>query len=162
MKLTLLLAGCLLSCLLSAQFTPGQSVEYTYDNAGNRILREPWQNQGPGPGSKVLQDDLIEQANRYNANLKKVHNEDELGRIHVWVYPNPTSSFLKVKFVGLANESETRTLILYSPAGAMLFKKELATEQHLYELDLSPYSSGLYLIEIRIGEGSKRYSVIKE
>jgi len=52
-------------------------------------------------------------------------------------------------------------LRLYSPEGKLLQKWDVPAHTHRFTVDMSAYSSGIYWLELSIGDTIKRERVIK-
>ncbi|MEM7039661.1 MAG: zinc-dependent metalloprotease, partial [Bacteroidota bacterium] len=66
------------------------------------------------------------------------------------VYPNPASSFtrLEMKFA----QAQNVDLHIYSILGAQMMEKHFENVQaHAFDLNLSDFSTGVYLVELRAG-----------
>ena len=154
MKKFVLAAGLVFSTVsLSAQYVVGQSVEYFYDNAGNRILREPWDNSGP-PANK--------------ANISGTDSttpSDEPGLISssdIDLFPNPTSGDLLVRLREDAISETPQTVMVYSSQGEIIRSKEVEGNQSEIELDLNGLPAGIYFVQL-FGDGvNYRKSIVKK
>jgi len=112
-------------------------VEYTYDNAGNRIQRNiivvggMIQNNGDG----VMQQSLEEQ----------LHIEDE-GDILFNLYPNPTYADVDITIDYQNVPQQTVTMTLYDVNGKLLENKQVSELRH--HISLQNYPVGIYYLRI--------------
>lgn len=63
------------------------------------------------------------------------------------VYPNPARDYVNISF---ENAVENVELMLYTPQGQLLFSKQLSESS--YQLNLSSYSEGLYLLRFNVDQ----------
>lgn len=121
--------------------------EFTYDDSGNRIRRE----------IIVLQ---AKSASLLSENL--LNEEDEItslfGEGEVVIYPNPTKGILRIDLPSLTANGVT--LRLFDNQGRMLQSKQAVEMGN--ELELSHYSSGLYILVIQSGDQKKEWKIVKE
>lgn len=118
-----------MSCLAVGQST----VQFSYDNVGNRIQR------------KVSFSLIAESAENTLESLSSINQEDELKITKV--YPNPTDDYLIVEVKQLTPDLQVK---LIDGAGRVLIHqalKDLNTELRLLDLQ-----AGTYIVLIR-GEG---------
>lgn len=75
---------------------------------------------------------------------------------HYTVYPNPTADHFTIEFQDLKD----RRIVLYSMQGkAILHERKTDTR---YEIDISSFAKGTYMILIESSEGTSRTRVIKQ
>ena len=116
MKANTILAAALLS--LSCASADAQSaITYTYDAAGNRILREPARNREGGAFSDSLS------------------TEQRMTRFEITVSPNPTRGLVTVSLSGIDEESSCM-LSLFDAVGKQLHS--FIMTGRTATLDLSP------------------------
>ncbi len=120
-------------------------VNFEYDNDGNRISR-----------TITIGDDREERSS--NDTTEVVHYTDLIDENQINIYPNPTT---KSVFINITNpEEETMiTATLLSPSGVFLETKEIGTAP--VEFDLSDKASGIYILELRSGNDTKTWKIIK-
>ncbi len=85
----------------------------------------------------------------------EISSTGELLTDQIQLFPNPTNQFINVQFEG-ANSNEDRVLRLFSIAGVLLSEIDLPTtgQNELITLDLSQYSSGIYIVRVFDERGS--------
>jgi hypothetical protein len=115
------------------------AVEYSYDNAGNRILRKiivlP---PAPPPG----------QSAKYSAQSASI---DTVGGILFKIYPNPTEGLVIIQSDENFRALENKTITVYDVNGKILLKKEYnSSEEHI---DLSNQEPGSYFVKITASNG---------
>lgn len=121
------------------------TVEFTYDNSGNRITRTVI-----GLKSATIGDgELSEQA------LKPI--EDQVGLQETRIYPNPTKGLIRIDFPTM--ESQEASFRVYDSHGKLIIQQSASTSN---QVDLSNYPSGFYIMVIRIGQEKKEWKIIKE
>jgi hypothetical protein len=152
MKTAILLLAIL---LCNAQAFAQPAVEYTYDNAGNRIQRKVIVLGSNMPANGNEQAHTSEQE-------QEQLTEEQLGGVSYSIYPNPTADklFIDVVYEGSAASSPL-TLNLYSISGHLLQTVQLTGATHT--LDMTPYTRGNYLLDISSASGaSRQIKVVKQ
>lgn len=113
------------------------SVEYTYDDAGNRIQRNVLivggmvQNNGNGTMQQSLEEQL--------------HIENE-GDILFNLYPNPTYADVDITIDYQNVPQQTVTMALYDVSGKLLENKQVSDLRH--HISLQNYPVGIYYLRI--------------
>ena len=120
-------------------------VNFEYDADGNRISR-----------TITLGNDRDERSSKDTTEV--VHYTDLIDESQVNIYPNPTA---KSVFVTTTNPEEDTmiTATLLSPSGVFLETKKIGTAP--VEFDLSDKASGIYILELRSGNDTKTWKIIK-
>lgn len=149
MRSIFLLVLVVSSFTASAQYVAGQSVEYTYDGAGNRILREPWDPSG-GPSGKRNPDAINNQ----------LEQEQDLNGVFS-LFPNPTSSTVSIEIAEDQQEKDSRILV-FSSVGETIFEKDVTAGTNRVDFDLSQFPSGIYFIQLSNGDFNYKKSVVKK
>lgn len=128
-----------------------QRIAYSYDSAGNRITRTVLTMRS---ATQSLENDSI---------AEKIEAEGisrNLSECKVTVYPNPTQGELKISITN-GEEDAIAEITVYSNSGQFL--KTLKAEGNtVVPIDLTPYPSGIYLIDFRQGESRSYYKIIKQ
>lgn len=144
MKKTLLLL-----CALSFYNGKAQTLQFTYDNAGNQIKRElvtlqvnslmqPMNVETPD----ILDDEII--------SIKEAAIE---------YFPNPVVDLLNIHWDSSLNIVQ---IGLYDNKGKLLQVKKTSSAENSTILDLSNYSSGLYMLVVfNDKKENKTYKIIK-
>ena len=122
-------------------------INYEYDAAGNRVLR----NVIPMMQARQMADDLEEQTTGIF--------EEELPEMKITISPNPTKGLLQVEISNAENLQDVK-ILLYNPQGALIL--QLSNLSELTTLDISSYSDGIYLMQIVSGKNSiSTWKIIK-
>ena len=146
--------------LLFTVFCNAQTIQYDYDNAGNRIARRVIPMKQTAPKVVISEEEEEEAAEEPEEEAENVLAfTEKIGEIQTHIFPNPTKGILKIEISG-ANNSEEITLTLYSGQGATLVEQKI--QQGNNTLDLSTYSTGWYILRLQTGDYRKEYKIIKE
>jgi len=118
---------------------------FTYDDSGNRTGRtinflKSTQIQGTTSGTEA---DVI---------------TEELNEKEILIYPNPTKGDLKIEIPELGDTSAR--LFIFNNQGKLLIDKRITNT--LSEINISQYSSGLYILKILIEQNSIEWKIIKD
>jgi hypothetical protein len=122
---------------LTVNVSAQPEVEYTYDNAGNRIQRNiivvggMVQNNGDGTMQQSLEE--------------RLHIEDE-GDILFNLYPNPTYADVDITIDYQNVPQQTVTMALYDVSGKLLENKQVSELRH--HISLQNYPVGIYYLRI--------------
>ncbi len=143
MKTIILL--CVLFCI--TKIVTAQSIEYTYDNSGNRIKRE-------------LVTATISSESVAIDSLDESPIEDYWEDREIKLYPNPTKGNLIVGIYG-GDEDDLYSYKIFNSNGKILKSKENFSIGE-YTLDLESYSAGLYFLVLQCDGSKKTYKIIKE
>jgi len=127
-----------------------QNVVYAYDNAGNRTARNA--------GATVKAPQMIETQQTAMAILNTVSEKD------ISVYPNPTQGHFTMDISNLSHSNLVGDAYLYDTNGRLLEKKSLHSHSTHKKLNfnLSHKSLGTYILNLRIGENSFTWKVVKK
>jgi hypothetical protein len=137
--------ACLLfqaTCYLSAQVP---TIEYVYDQAGNRVSRTIINIPPQGVKRQNPPDTVAVKIMQGERSMK--------------LYPNPTKGTLVIEISG-GNTEEDIQLTLYNGQGQTLVNKPATTG--LNNLDVSNYPAGWYILQVKAGTEKKEYKIIKE
>lgn len=137
MKTTILLFVLLVSQLIGLS----QTIEYQYDNAGNRKLRQVV----VVPKSAKIDTTAFQQ--------------DVLGEQIIKVYPNPTHGWLSVN-INRLEPGEKAELMIYSISGAILIRKDDVSTSN--RIDLNNQTAGMYIMRITLGSKVSEWKIVKE
>ena len=132
-----------------------QSIEYTYDNAGNRIARkiipaQPEQVQQENEDSTEVNEDETKNPEVY---------EDFIAKQELKIYPNPTRGKLKIEMVNY-NADATGTIQVYDLSGRLVLN--LSTIQQSMEIDITSQPAGQYIMIIVIDQQKSEWKIIKQ
>jgi len=138
----------------------GQTIEYAYDNNGNRVSRsiviEELKSQSFS--FPVLNPKSLQTAEKATKAAPEDKNSEEEGDLEVLIYPNPSKGLLNIEITNLSQGSKNE-LKLYD-----LYGKELIVRkdfERFYEVDINSFKEGVYILRIKIDERLFDYKVIK-
>jgi hypothetical protein len=129
-----------ISSLLSAQTT----FNYTYDDAGNRVLRQ------------VVE--LRSMQSNSNDSIA-LQESTTLGEMQISIMPNPTAGLLQINISNLPANAEGG-ITLWD-----LQSKEILKQTGIFAnnpINLSQQPKGTYLMQIRVGKQRSEWKVVKE
>lgn len=135
-----LLALSLISLLGNAQPT----IEYDYDDNGNRISRTVITLKGAnvttGPEAQAPEPTI-----------------DKIGFQEARIYPNPTKGLLRVELPSL--ETQDGIIRVFDSHGKLIREKQASQTN---QVELSNHPSGFYFMQVIIGREKKEWKIIKE
>jgi len=133
-------------------YVHSQRIEFAFDTAGNRISRT-----------------IILPAPTLETRTVQAEIEDEpevepfverQGEHEIRIFPNPTRGMLAVEVRG-GETTETVILTLFDMQGRVLQTIE-STTGVIRQVDMSAYPQGTYMLQLRIGEQTMSYRIIKQ
>ncbi|MCQ2308372.1 MAG: T9SS type A sorting domain-containing protein [Bacteroidales bacterium] len=133
------------SACLQAQ-TKAYYVSYAYDADGNRVSRTVW-----------LGNDREDRSQSDTAAV--AHYTDCIDECEISIYPNPTSGRVNVGMTSPTEEDIAFTAALFSPSGVLITRREAGTFPA--EFDLSGLPPGVYMLELRLGDETRTWKIIK-
>ncbi|MDR2887781.1 MAG: T9SS type A sorting domain-containing protein [Bacteroidales bacterium] len=138
--------------LLTGIYCSAQTIEYVYDNAGNRTLRRIISMSAPQPAKRALP------APEEEPETPPLIDE-MVGEMQVRIFPNPTKGILGIEIKGAEGDEEI-ALMLYGGQGALLLERKIRAGYSA--LDLSAYASGWYVLRLQSGSYRQEYKIVKE
>jgi hypothetical protein len=128
-------------------FALSQNIVYSYDAAGNRILR------------KYVTATLTRSAIASPEQLDSTNVEAGIGEQKVTIYPNPTHGVI---VVGISNydPSLSTQFTLFTPDGKKI--KTFSAQGERTSVEMSSYPSGWYLLRVDLGDNHMEFKIIKE
>ena len=131
--------------LTSAINSIGQSVNYVYDNAGNRTERVFSMSPAPAqPGSTISTITSL---------------SDILAEKSIVIYPNPTKGIITVEIKDYTEKLQAE-FRLSDISGRTVFHRKSNSGYQTF--DISRQAAGIYLLQISINGESVVWKIIKE
>jgi len=125
------------------------TVVFTYDNAGNRDER------------KVIV--FYSRNANSNSNLDTASSikpiTEILGKTSITIYPNPTKGQLSVEIKNMPINASGEIRI-YNVTGNIIQYQKTVGSLNLF--DFSPYSTGIYFLNIKVGQDESKWKIIKQ
>ncbi len=143
---TTTIATILLSIICINSNAQQAYIQFTYDAAGNRVVRQYF------PAIK------INDAREKNPEADKI-----AANYGIHVYPNPLMDGNSVTLVISSikeNEGEDAQVYVLDNTGKLLFTQKQSTVSPT-QLDLSSYAAGIYYIKVAIGKEQLFYTITK-
>ena len=131
----------LTSLVLVAQ-TSAQSVQYSYDSAGNRVKLEIVMD------SRSIGEEDIPEIFTETLSGKEFH-----------IYPNPTKGMLKVEVLGYETSDEG-DIQLYGMNGQLV--TSISITSATTDMDISMRPNGIYIMRISLNSKETTWKIIKE
>lgn len=125
-----------------------QSIGYGYDLSGNRIQR----------ALITLKSAKMDSTDVWKSQDADKIPED-LNSKDIVVYPNPVEGLLQIS-IGSQDIESSIKIILYDSYGKLLYNQESAGVN--YKLNMTDYSSGVYILRIEVDSEIKEWKIIKE
>jgi hypothetical protein len=125
-----------------------QTISFTYDDAGNRTKRE-----------------IIFKSSKttFNSNLDTASSikpiTEILGKMNITIYPNPTKGQLSVEIKNMPVNASGEIRI-YNVSGNIIQYQKTVGSLNLF--DFSPYSTGIYFLQIKVGQDESKWKIIKQ
>ena len=141
-----LLSLVLLSIVAMESSAQTRNVQFTYDNAGNRIGRAIVLAQAPK--SRGLAND----------STKTEIYTDTFAEYQLHVYPNPTEGELKIELCGLP-DGEVYHLLITNSSGVVIVNRK--TSENPTVADLTTCPAGIYLMRIQYKNYTKDFKIIR-
>ena len=131
-----------------------QQYSYEYDNAGNRISRKYVKIK-----KKVNMevDSLL-----YNDSIVAKEDmegyKDAIGDKEIRIFPNPTKGKLRVEISNI-EDGDIIILKVFDLQGREIYSNEKLSN---YDIDLSNYENGVYLLDIILNNEKSYWKIVKE
>ena len=117
-----------------------QRMEYQYDAAGNRVMKQITLSPKRTPKSLAPA-------------------RDRVANIGLTISPNPTTGQLRISAPDLA-EGDKGTVSVYGPAGNLLLRKQM--HQRITTIDIGAAPRGVYILSTEINGIRSNWRVIKQ
>lgn len=119
-------------------------INFSYDDAGNRVAREIVYYEGGLKSAEVTLDEEIEEI------------EEEKG---LNVFPNPVNHSLYVTLNKEAVDEENRMIIVFDNLGRQVI--QTTAYQEINQIDVSSLANGTYILKLIYGRKQKEWIIIK-
>jgi len=126
-----------------------QTITYDYDASGNRVERVIVLEKG----KKINQDSE-------ESEKKEVVLDDSFDEGTLKIYPNPTKGLLKLEIPTTWTEDAPVRIMVFSMNGAKLIDENVSSYQ--WDVDLSRFQNGMYILNILRGNIISRWKIIKQ
>lgn len=143
-KISFIILFSLFVLPIKAQTIP---IEYTYDNAGNRVKQ------------KIVDLEYLSQMNDKHSDEIQPYLVDPILSIQATIFPNPTYGLINVALNGLTSK-ENVYLKIYDASGHLI-NEQVSTDTQ-FVLDFASYTSGIYMVQIIVGNEETAWKVIKK
>lgn len=130
---------------LTYSLTLSQTIEYDYDDSGNRVLRMI------SPGSESNQS--IQEKSTAKSFQDEINNHD------IFIYPNPFKNQITIQIENMSGNIEGKILV-YDPNGKLVLSENKLENSNI--LDLSSLPPGNYFVTIHLGTENKKWTIVKE
>lgn len=154
-KLLVMIFVCLSSFATQAQ-SEEYKIKFSYDSAGNQILRDRVCLNCSSAKTTAAKKELIAETSEEEEITEGVDN-----RSIITAYPNPVTDLLNVVWV--ESENVVKQVAVYGADGRVLFTQEINSLSGQLNLDFGRYSSGLYLLLVTYQDNHQEtFKVIKK
>jgi len=144
----------LLLFLSNIAFSQTNYYEYKYDEAGNRISRKYVDLK-----KKLnLQEDSLLYNDSIVAKEDMEGYKDAIGDKEIRIFPNPTKGKLRVEISNI-EDGDIIILKVFDLQGREIYSNEKLSN---YDIDLSNYENGVYLLDIILNNEKSYWKIVKE
>lgn len=151
-----MLKKLLLLLTFYACYVNAQTLQFTYDSAGNQIQRE----LANISINSLLSTNTVEKTEQEEETLLPKSNSINDNSSTIEFYPNPVIDLLNVEW---ESDLEITEVILFDGMGKVLQLKKVYKGTTRETFNLSTYASGIYYIRVfDASKQSKSYKIIKE
>lgn len=123
--------------------TKAQTIQYDYDDAGNRTSRTIYFPRKANPNPTQDQQTF----------------SDALGESKIAIYPNPTKGEMTVEMQNRP-ESADAQIALYDLTGKTVYQSNVAAQTT--RVNITELPGGTYIMKILIGDKISQWKIIKE
>ena len=127
--------------------------EYEYDDAGNRKSRQY---------IKITKKIDVEADSLYNDSIIAKEDmdvyKDNIGDKEISIFPNPTKGKLRVEISNI-EDGDIIILKVFDLQGREIYSNEKLSN---YDIDLSNYENGVYLLDIILNKEKSYWKIVKE
>ncbi len=144
-KLILTVVSLFFSCILYSQ----TNFSFDYDANGNRIKREVIVIPSKMAYSEMPNDSIVDDKSTINI----------IERDDIKIYPNPTKGDLNVE-MNTTSDIQKIQINIISIKGQLLYNTDVV--QRAYNLDLSSFAQGAYILIMQVNDKKYEWKIIKE
>lgn len=144
-KLILTVVSLFFSCILYSQ----TNFSFDYDANGNRIKREVIVIPSKMAYSEMPNDSIVDDKSTINI----------IERDDIKIYPNPTKGDLNVE-LNTTSDIQKIQINIISIKGQLLYNTDVV--QRAYNLDLSSFAQGAYILIMQVNDKKYEWKIIKE
>ena len=144
-KLILTVVSLFFSCILYSQ----TNFSFDYDANGNRIKREVIVIPSKMAYSEMPNDSIVDD----KATINIIERDD------IKIYPNPTKGDLNVE-LNTTSDIQKIQINIISIKGQLLYNTDVV--QRAYNLDLSSFAQGAYILIMQVNDKKYEWKIIKE
>lgn len=140
-------------------FTQTKTISFTYDDAGNMIAKTI----SLGTTLKSSSPSSTEEAARttpMSDSDNEMINDATFDSKLIRIFPNPTKGIIKIELPQPGDDDSYFQISVYDPGGRQVFKKD--RESTISIIDLSSGSAGVYTLQIKNGNISSVWKIIKQ
>jgi len=147
--LILMFVSIIVLCLNVNAQNGYNNLQYTYDQAGNRVSRylQVTLNKRSATDTTSQKEEIVVKNSTTNT----------LETISYSIYPNPTSAVVNIDFTGMPKDGGVE--ITLTDTYGRLIAKESGIEKH--SIELSSLISGVYFVSIVSNQQKKTYRIVK-
>lgn len=128
--------------LMSCQMTIAQKVNFSYDNAGNRVKRE-----------------IALQTRGIAESSSPEYFSEAIAEKNIRIYPNPTDGLLRVEIAG-QESSDQCTFRIFNSSGLQVLSIHATSSSTV--LDISARPTGVYILHILLNGRETTWKIIKK
>ncbi|MBP1644663.1 MAG: hypothetical protein H6Q16_238 [Bacteroidetes bacterium] len=144
-KLILTVVSLFFSCILYSQ----TNFSFDYDANGNRIKREVIVIPSKMAYSQMPNDSIVDD----KATINIIERDD------IKIYPNPTKGDLNIE-LNTTSDIQKIQINIISIKGQLLYNTDVV--QRAYNLDLSSFAQGAYILIMQVNDKKYEWKIIKE
>ena len=123
------------------RMTAQTTIEYTYDAAGNRILRQAVRTTQPNISPQQHEERIV------------------IPILKMSIFPNPTTGPVTIEIEKLSSE-DSCTAVVYNIAGTQILSQPIHSTFTC--VDLSQYPAGYYILQVTLNGANNSFKIIKE
>jgi len=129
-----------------ATISEAQTIVFTYDDAGNRVEREI-----------IFQKSSKANLDTASSFIKPV--SEMMGKMKITIYPNPTKGQLSVEVANMPI-NVSGEIRIYNITGNLIYYQKTLESSNTF--DFSIYSTGIYVLYIKVGQNESKWKIIKQ